>query len=255
MSTRIKNIIAVVLALALIAISMTAAAEHFSKPEAFRSEIESLNEKQQTVLLITGATTVTSTIITALPGDAGTPIAQKLTDISGYLLIVLTAIFLEKYLILMLPLAACRILFPLAFALALAWYLVGKEALLKLAIKFAAFGLAICLLIPTSVWVSDFIDGTFESSVNATIENATETNEEIREMTSITAIIKNKVEEITNMVKEEINGFLEATAVMLVTSCVIPILVLVFFVWIVRVILGVDLGNLHLERLRARGDE
>ena len=81
------------------------------------------------------------------------------------------------------------------------------------------------------------------------------TNEEIREMTSITAIIKNKVEEITNMVKEEINGFLEATAVMLVTSCVIPILVLVFFVWIVRVILGVDLGNLHLERLRARGDE
>ena len=30
-------------------------------------------------------------------------------------------------------------------------------------------------------------------------------------------------------------------AVMLVTSCVIPVLVLVFFVWLVKVIIGVDI--------------
>ena len=41
------------------------------------------------------------------------------------------------------------------------------------------------------------------------------------------------------------NDFIEALAIMLVTSCLIPILVLLFFVWIKKVILGV---NVELPR-------
>ena len=41
--------------------------------------------------------------------------------------------------------------------------------------------------------------------------------------------------------KHVLNDFLEALAVMLVTSCLIPVLVLVFFVWLVKLFLGVDL--------------
>ena len=38
-----------------------------------------------------------------------------------------------------------------------------------------------------------------------------------------------------------LNRFLEALAVMLVTSCLIPILVLLFFVWLVKFIWGIAL--------------
>ena len=38
-----------------------------------------------------------------------------------------------------------------------------------------------------------------------------------------------------------LNHFLEALAVMLVTSCLIPILVLFFFVWLIKLFLGADL--------------
>ena len=41
--------------------------------------------------------------------------------------------------------------------------------------------------------------------------------------------------------KSVLNDFLEALAVMLVTSCLIPVLVLVFFVWLLKLFLGVDL--------------
>ena len=46
-----------------------------------------------------------------------------------------------------------------------------------------------------------------------------------------------------------VNRFLEALAVMLVTCCVIPVLVLLSFVWLAKVLLSVDLpvnyGGLH----------
>ena len=49
--------------------------------------------------------------------------------------------------------------------------------------------------------------------------------------------------------KSVLNDFLEALAVMLVTSCLIPVLVLVFFVWLLKLFLGVDAPA---PRLRAR---
>ena len=41
-------------------------------------------------------------------------------------------------------------------------------------------------------------------------------------------------------VQNLISNFIEAIAVMIVVSCIIPILVLVFFLWIVKLILGVN---------------
>ena len=38
-----------------------------------------------------------------------------------------------------------------------------------------------------------------------------------------------------------LNNFIEALAVMIVTSCVIPILVLMFFVWLVKTLLNVEI--------------
>ena len=47
---------------------------------------------------------------------------------------------------------------------------------------------------------------------------------------------------------DALNRFIEAAAVLLVTSCLIPILVLLFFVWLVKLILGVELPPLGMPR-------
>ena len=48
-------------------------------------------------------------------------------------------------------------------------------------------------------------------------------------------------------VKDALGNFLDAFAIMLVTSCVIPLLVLVFFLWLVKMIFGINV-NLPLRR-------
>ncbi|MEI3361149.1 MAG: hypothetical protein V8R75_00450 [Oscillospiraceae bacterium] len=57
---------------------------------------------------------VTSVAVSAVPGDATTPLASKIADLSSYLLLVVGAIMLEKLLLTMLPYAAFTILIPAA---------------------------------------------------------------------------------------------------------------------------------------------
>lgn len=79
--------------------------------------IASLDEKKQTVMELTAASTVTSALITLLPGDTATPIAEKMADVSGYLLVVLCAIYLEKYLVTITGYVAFTYLIPIACGL------------------------------------------------------------------------------------------------------------------------------------------
>ena len=75
---------AVILALA----SIFGVAKLTTDPAFYQKSIAALEEKQETVLELTAASTAASAAITLLPGDTATPIADKLADLSGYFLIV-----------------------------------------------------------------------------------------------------------------------------------------------------------------------
>ena len=90
-----KAALAALLVLAAL-LSIFAVGKRASDPAYHQASIDALAEKQETVLELTAASTAASAAITLLPGDTATPIAEKLADLSGYFLIVLCAIFLEK---------------------------------------------------------------------------------------------------------------------------------------------------------------
>ena len=250
-----KKLAAAALLLALALVSFFPIAQKMSQPQTFSHAIESLDKKQETVLELTAASTAASAAITLLPGDAATPIAEKLADLSGYFLIVLCAIFLEKYLLTIMAGAAFRVLLPLACLLLAASLFFYRDTLRMIAKKLALFGLAVVLIIPTSVWVSDTIEDTYRASIGATIESAKQTTDAIGEATDdnadsdtktglfskVTEGISSAATAAVDKLKSVLNDFLEALAVMLVTSCLIPVLVLVFFVWLLKLFLGVDL--------------
>ena len=54
-----------------------------SSPETHRTSIEYLNEKQATVMKLTAASTAASAAVSALPGDTGSAIAEKLADLTS----------------------------------------------------------------------------------------------------------------------------------------------------------------------------
>jgi hypothetical protein len=51
---------------------------------------------------------------------------------------------------------------------------------------------------------------------------------------------KDKVTVATSTFERVLNNMIEALAVMIVTSCVIPILVLMFFVWLIKLVFNVS---------------
>lgn len=207
-----------------------------------------LDEKKKTVLELTAAATASSAAITMIPGDIGTPIADKLADLSGYMVIVLCAIFLEKYLLTITGHAAFRILIPAA----LIAFIPGVwnerfKSWNRTIWRVILFSVVLYFLIPASIGISKTIENTYDTSIQETIDNAKESADEIQNNSESQSIwnkfistIEGGLNTVTDRFEGILNGFIEATAVLIVTACIIPILVLIIMYWIVKMILGVD---------------
>ena len=115
--------------------------------------------------------------------------------------------------------------------------------------KLIAFGAALLLVIPTSVWVCDQINAIYSKSIELTVQSANAVSDNligeisdgseenttvIDEAKSILGDLSGSVAGVIEQFRNVLNRFIEATAVMIVTTCLIPILVIVFFVWIVK---------------------
>ena len=172
-----KKYIYIVIWLLIGILSFTVLEKYASAPGSHQTTIASLDEKKATVLELTAATTATSALITLIPGDVGTPIAEKVADLSGYLLIVLCAIFLEKYLVTITGYAAFKIFIPVACVLFAVNMAAQNRSIDKLARRLLIFGICIFLVVPTSVKVSDLIETTYQSQIDATLEDAKSTRE------------------------------------------------------------------------------
>lgn len=206
---------------------------------------------------LTAASTAASAAITLLPGDTATPIAEKLADLSTGFLLVLCAIYLEKYLLTVTGYAAFRVLVPAACVLLIVHVFRGQAWSRALARRLLAFAAAVVLVIPVSVGVSDLIEATYQTSLEATLSAAREATEEVTDSagateeadegffsglwSQVTESVTGAVSGVSEQVGEMVNRFLEALAVLLVTSCVIPLLVLVFFVWLAKLLVRAGL--------------
>lgn len=250
-----KLIAAVILSLAIV-ISCTFLGKTLTDPATYSHTIEVLDENRSTVLTLSAAAAATSTVISALPDDMGTPIAEKLADFSGYFLLILSAIYLEKYLLTILGAAACYLLIPVGCALLLIYLFFPVESLRAIAPRIVALGVALMLVIPTSVWVSDRINDIYEDSIQLTVSsvgalsdslteepdaNAQESSSLIDRARQMVDSVPGSVSAALNQVKTTFSRFVEALAVMIVTACLIPLAVLLFFLWILKILFGVQI--------------
>lgn len=269
-----KNIVVCVILICLAIVSATVGTRYASSQKTHQKTIAVLDEKKTDVLELATASTLAATAAAAVPGDATDPIANKLADISSYLLIALCAIFLEKYLLTILGYMVFRYIIPIGLILIAVTVFWNYERLRKIGIKLLIIGLLVYIAIPTSTKVSVMIDETYESSVQAAIDAAEREDAKLKETPReekdtkevekkeekgiwdrIKESISEAKEEISNAasnvtgfakdmaqeLKETLNHFIEATAIMIITSCVIPILVMLFFVWLIKIVVGVEI--------------
>lgn len=305
---RLAVIVAACVVLALV--SAFPLADHFGDPATYAGQIQSLDAKASTVSALVASSTTASVLVTVAPGDIGTPIAEKLVDLSTDFAVVLAAIYLEKYLLTILGMASFRVLVPLglatvALAAACAPGSRWRHTWSKLSFKFWVFALAALLVVPTSIWVSDTIQATYQEDIDAAVSSVSSVEDASQQAqaeatdkgdatsdgsngtptstnasnntagggsgTSLLDDITNwfggigtaaseavgavgeDATELVNSAKNALDSLVEALVVMIVTNCVVPVLVLVFFVWLARVILGVNVDvSAGMDAVRSR---
>ena len=92
---------------------------------------------------LTAGVAATSTAISALPGDAATPIAEQVSELTSPLLIVVCAIYLEKFLLTTIGYVSFKFLIPFACLLGAVYLFSSREAVRVLAVKLGVFAMAI----------------------------------------------------------------------------------------------------------------
>ena len=268
--------IAAVIILALtIILSCTVMGNKLTDPATYTHTIEVLDHNRTTILGLTAASAAASAAISTLPDDMCSPLSQEISDFTTYFMLILSVIYLEKYLITILAAAACYALIPVGCAALLVHCFFPSSALQSIGSKLLVFGAAVLLVIPSSVWVSDQINAIYSESIEITVQSASavsenligETADENKENTTVIDEAKALLGDLSGSVagvveqfKNLLNRFIEATAVMIVTTCLIPILVIVFFVWTVKTLFNVQIilpASLPKPRRhkKAHGDE
>lgn len=236
------RVVAIIVCIIIAGISFFGLAKSYSSPESKinKETIKYLDEKKTTALELSASATAVSTLITLAPGDDGTPVANKLMDLAGYFLIVVSAIYLEKYLLTILG------------ALTFKW------------------------LIPVSVHVSKMIYSTYQESIDATIDEANDLADEseaskdddkdskkskgsessfIDKAKDAVNSVKNTLSVTADSVKNMVNKFIDGLAVLIVTTCLIPVLVIVFFIWLVKLVLGSAISSPGAVAMRRGKDK
>jgi hypothetical protein len=239
-----------------------------SKVDMYKSTIERLDESRNTVTQLMASATAASALLTLIPGDVATPIAEKLADVAGDFVIVLCAIYAEKFMLTILGALAFVVLIPAGCISKLLALFRRDGNWGRIGTKLIATGIAVSLLVPVSAWVSGTIRDNYGPAIDQTIQAAQDASEEVQEEAetyegdSATEKSDNWFQNLFNSAEEKLNGvtekfqqilnnMMEAFAVLIVTTCIIPILVLVAFLWLVKTALNVDM-NLRLPMPRKR---
>ena len=233
MSLKKFALVAVVLLAAVI--SFTIIAPWAADPVNHVSSIEKTENKISAVMTLSGGAAGASATLSVLPGDLCTPLATELAELAKYFLIILSALYLEKFLITISGYITFSVLIPLALIIVAAVIISGNKRFLSLAGKLAIIGVIIYLIVPASTMLSDKIYQTQEDTVAQTIEEYNNLDisgdSDSGIIGEITTITTNTIDKVTNFISD----LTESLAVMIVTACIVPVLVFVLLVWIMKV--------------------
>ena len=243
---------------------------HFADTKTWDSTIEVIDQKKGNVLALTTSCVALSAGITALPGDTGTPVAEQLAQLSGNLGIVLAVLYLEKYLLTILWSVGLGILIPFALMLfAVSLGIHGRwstsAVLRRVATRVLVVAVIGMALVPASVWVSQKVDETYRVSIEQAEQKAadaadsdsskaskkktesTESKNVLEQLadgaSDLVTSVTSGAKQMTDEIVQQVTDLIEGVIVMIVTSCVIPLLVLAAFLWLGHTLLGIDISG------------
>lgn len=235
---------------AVIALLLTVVHPIMVKQSTYQSAFDYLEEKMGNATMISLGVTSASFVISLIPDDAGSAIANELAEYAGYMLIVISAIFLERYLLTTIGFISSSFILPLACLIAGLAVIARSQNRLKFkeyAFRLLIFGICIAMVIPAGCYCGQMIEKANSASIQAALDDARTANEimesipEDEQSKSIFDKVGDffsglwkSATEAYDWAKTRLSHFMASVAVMLVTTIVIPILIFFCFLWLVK---------------------
>lgn len=238
-----KKVISIVLLLTIALLSIFVVSKVATSPESYTATIQSIDEKKATVMALTATTAAASTGLATIPGDATTPIANQIMEISSYLLIVVCVLVLEKSLLTVMGFLSFNILIPMACGFLGVNLFIKKDILKVLAVKFIAFALVIVTIIPFSLKISDMIYEVNKETIEtvAEVDISVDENEKEEQSWWEKAInsVKDSATKVVEQAKKILNEFIDAIAIFIITYCAIPLIVVIVVIFFLKFLFGI----------------
>ncbi len=236
--------------------SFTVLASRVPKTEFIQTSIENIDDSKTTVMEFTGAALAASLAITALPDDFGSSLADTLSEMNNYFVIILTALFLERIIAVNGVGIAFTYMIPAACMLGILGLVFRRNFLKDLGVRLSILAIALVLVVPCSTHLSKAVGAEYLSYVDSTIEETENGSEKINELQGSGDADSSFLEKLSDAIKTAINSVsdllnyfnniikkcINSIAILMVTNILIPVLTLIFFWWLTKQLFHVDLS-------------
>ena len=239
----------------LILASIVVAAPRLSSPDnpVVRYINQSIDNKIDVTLELSSGAAAASLAVSALPGDTATPISEKLAEFGSGFLLVLCVLYFEKSMFSVIVFVLFFLGIPLAIVFILVYQKWSDPRYLRLAAFVLIVDLLLWMVVPVSQFLSDLVYVNQQSIVQDTIQSSEDLTLEIAEgkeetvesgegetedgnlVQKLYTTVSSMSGKMVNKAKHMITGFLQSLALMIVTACVIPIVILLAFLWLIKI--------------------
>lgn len=258
------DFIAKILLLVLISLISIGILAPLSQNNAVTKDTISCLEEDKSMLNgISAATLGLSFVITFFPDDVGTPIANTLADMNMFFIFVMVVIIVERILVMTGTKMVFLYLVPVICGIFLLAHVTSKEFFEKIAIKLSILAIALVIVIPVATHFTRFVGGDYLNYVNETIEETEKGTKIISDVEGSDGEDKTFLEKVeasfdsivnsasgsVGFIKNETSKLGNSIAILVVTTFVVPLLVLLFFRWLLNELFSI---RLHIPELKKR---
>lgn len=241
--------------------SITVLAGKIPETSYVQESLDSLEENQSTIMQLSGATLATSLAISALPDDFASPLAETIADLNTYFIFMFAVIFVEKLIVVEGTKISLVYIIPIACALYMLFIITSKGVFKNFAIKLLILGFSVVMVIPFSTHFTETVCRDYLAYVDETIVETEAGANKINEVMSSDEEDSSLFDKLSDAFKTTIQGVsdlmtyfnnvikkcINSVAIMLVTTFVLPLLILMLFRWLLNELFAIHLPtpNVH----------
>lgn len=235
--------------------SFTVLTRKIPEMEVMQTTITHLEDNQNVIMAFSGASLGLSLGISALPDDFASPLANTVSDLNTYFIILFAVLFVEKLIVVEGTKIALAYIIPSACILYSIAILTTKETFKNIASKLLILGISLVIVIPASTHFTKTVCADYIAYVDETIAETDAGAAKISEIMSagdedstvfdkLTDAFKTAVQGVSDLLtyfRNVIKKCVNSIAILLVTNFVLPILILMFFRWLLKELFAIHI--------------